>query len=160
MKILSKKIKVEHVTQDLDKGCVIATAAMLAGLTFWECLHKYEEWYKDKYVTLGLEYMKHDMFDSIGLSLEQEFNFLKYTLGLDVVMPRYPVIMHGQVYSATVPSLNVKRGNHSVVIDSRGDELVVLDPQRGRVHKAYYGPDWDIKGYSNCIRLIGRPKRR
>lgn len=156
MKILSKKIKVEHVTQDLDKGCVIATAAMLAGLTFWECLHKYEEDYKRRYAKLRITYDKQDMFNSVGLGLEQEYNFLRFVLKLKVVIPRFPVIMYGQVYSVTVPSLNHKGVNHSVIVDSRGDELVVLDPQRGRVHKEYYGPEWNVKGYSNCIRLISR----
>lgn len=50
----------------------------------------------------------------------------------------YGDLIPGNLMLATVPSLNIEAGNHRIVIDWRGDEPVVYDPNEGRDGRKYY----------------------
>lgn len=47
-------------------------------------------------------------------------------------------IEHGFVYLLTVDSLNNPGGRHQIVVDYRGQDWVVYDPNRGKRSQRYY----------------------
>lgn len=50
----------------------------------------------------------------------------------------YGDLQPGSLMLATVPSLNIEAGNHRIIIDWRGDEPIVYDPNEGREGRKHY----------------------
>ena len=47
----------------------------------------------------------------------------------------------GMVYIVTAPSLNLEGELHAVVIDTRNDDVIVYDPNKGRWGRCFYTKD-------------------
>jgi len=62
-------------------------------------------------------------------------------------------LYRGSLYIITVPSLNCERGNHAIVADARGDELLIYDPQDGVEGKKFYDES-NLKNWSSPIKII------
>ena len=120
--------KLKHVRQLDSSGCGIACIAMVMGKT-----------YKEIADTIGEEYCK-----NYGLSDYAMVNYLEGH-GCPVKMLPFPNMFCGHVAIASVPSVNLPRHMHYIVIDTRpgnnktGDKAwIVLDPQKGNRGKKYY----------------------
>ena len=63
----------------------------------------------------------------------------------------------GRLHIITVPRLNLRGYNHSIVVDS-GDKYKVYDPLNGVKDKKFYSEWKDVKGFSTVIQIIDARK--
>lgn len=112
-------IEITHQQQNYNNSCASACMAMLLGRTSQEVEEEFHEAYRAKGDPYLFEYAAEQ-----GLVLEES----RSTQALE---PDY-------VYLVGVPSLNMRATMHLVVIDLRGDENVVYDPNKGRQGKWVY----------------------
>ena len=129
-------MKIKHVRQESKSGCVIACAAMVAGITYKEAL-------------------KHTKDREDGLCSTEELALLK-KLGVQVVIQRTTEFKYNYVYVVTVPSVNIPKANHRIVVDTRPEpfeDWLVYDPNVGNDGKLLYGPNWDLRGWGQLWRV-------
>jgi len=109
----------KHQTQPTHDSCVVTCCAMLAG----------------KPAKMAYEHFHEKLWAN-------EVNVEWILEALDVQFQRgfYEghTVYGGFVYLVSVPSLNCRGEFHQVILDSRGEELVVLDPARGLDGKFHY----------------------
>lgn len=133
----------KHQTQTRKDNCVSASIAMLTG---WHVDKVTAEFHKDyqEYVDVNESTYLH----AIGLRHIELSAFFR--------TPR-----PGNIYLATVPSLNIVAGSHEIVIHFTKDgEFLVLDPNQGCEGAKYYvnGPitnEWEIQlaSYQCCVEV-------
>lgn len=128
-------MKISHVQQQCNSSCGIACAAMVAGISFEDCLAVAKN--IGVFVTEGFG-LDHHQLDKILTALNVKWERLIY-----------PDLVPGKVFIAVVPSLHTVGGNHWVVFDYT-DCFNVLDPQQGRRGKFFYENE-HIKGYGSLI---------
>ena len=112
----------ELIQQGDPDGCVSACVAMVTGRTYVE-VRKASGGVMTSFAEI-LHLLAH--FGHVGIPL---------------LNPRIP--QERCALLACVPSLNVKGGNHEIVLtyDPDGTILTVLDPNKGVDGKLFYGPD-------------------
>lgn len=113
-------MKLIHQQQPTGNTCMVTCAAMLVGMPVAEAVERYHEQMYNGHQT---------WYDDI---LEE--HDIPFTFG----HPKYPRLITGHVYCVTAPSLN-EDCSHALIVDKRGREMVVLDPNRGREGKLFYG---------------------
>ena len=118
--------KIELILQK-PKGCVYACQAMVTGKSYDE---------------IEAEYKKYNDIPDIRGEVRQWVR-----MGY---LPRliHDVFFEGFLYLATVPSLNHAGVLHRIVVDTRKDETVIYDPQKGNEGMKYYDTLEDLKGWT------------
>ena len=108
-----------HQTQPTSNSCVSATTAMILG-------EPVEEIIKELHIPYMADmYMLPEYLESKGLEIE--------------VCSTYTRIDWGFVYTLSVPSLNIKANNHSIIFDCREvGNAKLFDPNKGKEGKLYY----------------------
>ncbi len=114
-------MKLVHQQQPTDNTCMAASVAMLVGLSASEAVERYH----DAIYNHGHRTWYDDILEEHGIPFE--FGH-----------PRYPRLRTGNVYCVTAPSLN-ENCSHALVVDVRGPKMIVLDPNKGREGKLFYG---------------------
>jgi len=109
----------KHQTQPTTDSCVVTCCAMLAGKP---AKMTYEHFHEKLWAR------KVDTEWILG-ALDIQFRRTFYEGG---------TVFRGRVYLAVVPSLNTRNEFHQVIIDCRGEDIVVLDPAQGVPGKFYY----------------------
>ena len=128
------KWEIKHINQKCGKSCVAACLEMITGKPQETFISKWGR--KDK--TIGDEEVK--------AALRQHgFYYIPYGLN---------TLVSGRVYIITVPSLNLPRENHAIVIDFRGKICRAYDPQAGISGKLYYKGFEDISGFGNVLEIL------
>lgn len=131
-----------HITQPDDKTCVSACLAMVLGRDVDEVIVEFHKAFMSN-IMRPAEYIRRNG------KLAREFS------GLERVM------MVGNVYLLAVPSLNREATLHSVVCDTRGDSLEILDPRKDGEHKYYVYDKYDdplaiqMNGFVIDVEVIG-----
>ena len=113
-------VNMKIVNQDDDKSCMLACVAMISDKTLTEIRSLYK--------------------GNIPLSDRELFDLVE-SLELAIYSERYNEIHRNSVYIIVVPSLNITGGTHGIVVDTRGGEMRVFDPQHGRKGKKWYTTD-------------------
>ena len=129
--IQMSELIIDHVMQTLDNNCVSASLAMVTGYNIDEVTEVFHE----KYVS-----QKTNPWDYLDLT------GIKYRR----CMAAERVLKPNCVYIMVVPSINISRGNHSIVVqmDEAGDNWWVLDPNNGKEGRKVYGVDLELVGWS------------
>lgn len=109
-----------HQQQPCPVSCVVTSIAMLTNKPVDEVKQKYHDDYRSGKCSIR------KMLDESGLSYK-EFGTLEEA----------GMVEEG-AYLATVPSLNIRGGNHSVVFEVTEDGYFILDPVEGREGRFYY----------------------
>ncbi len=139
------KYKIDLVFQKDKSGCVIASAAMLAGITYDDAKKVVIDLYDEEQV-------------DYGYSTRQTLELMK-KLGCRVTMPRFTELYHDQIYMIAVPSINIHKGTHVMVVDTRFDDyndFRIYDPSQKKRYGKRWGSFHGIKSWSYPIRLISR----
>lgn len=109
----------KHQTQPTTDSCVCACLAMLAGKPVKTVIEHYHE--KIWSHLVSVEWCLEDL----DIPFERRFY-------------EGHSVYRGRVYLASVASLNCQGGLHQVLLDCRGEEMVVLDPAKGIPEKYHY----------------------
>lgn len=127
-------MKIKHVQQEHSNDCVLACIAMITG----EKLTDMHERYK-----IELPLTIDDMIKILTLN------------GFVCEKQLDSKIQPGNVYIATVPSLNIEKINHAVIFDFQ-DVFTVYDPNKGKKGKKYYESEGDnrVLSWSEPIKII------
>jgi len=138
----------KHVQQPNDVSCGLAAISMVSRVPL------------PKVIEIAKTTFDHDPLD-IGMTSFDICNLL-VRLGVRYT-PKWPgLISFGNVYLASVPSLNAMGRLHHVVLDVI-DTFEVLDPNRGRANRKYYitgrKPNGDLEHelttYANVVQIHG-----
>lgn len=135
-------MNIQHVRQEDYGGCVVACCAMLAGVSYQEAATLWTR-------TLAKRRDVTD-FKRVGLNNPEELELLSL---LGVETAPHEEFEYDHFYSVTVPSINIPKANHRIVLDTRPphfEQWLVFDPQLGNVPKTY-GPTWDLVGYADLL---------
>lgn len=147
-----------------DKTCMQACAAMIAGVDVGFVVERARALFDDNGVddnaVLGCEVPSvaaryHDppsTYTPQALSNLQLDKLLVF-YGYLPLQQQYPTLYDGHVYIAHVPSLNFAGRLHAVVIDTRGEDVVVCDPQRGRKDREYYNAE-KLTSWCRATRIL------
>lgn len=120
-------MKIKHVKQPTLNTCVSACLAMILDKPVEEVVAEFHDKYYDSWKTTTYDYLVYNGKRPVPYS------------GGGVER-----ISTGNVYLATVASLNVPGALHQVVLDLSDSKFIVHDPMRGWPGKKYYiGPDED-----------------
>lgn len=113
-------MKLEHQMQPTGNTCMVTSVAVLIGMPVAEAVERYHE----------------EMYNGRALWYDDilEEHDIPYEFG----HPKYPRLKTGNVYCVTVPSLN-QDCSHALIVDKRGPKMIVLDPNKGREGKLFYG---------------------
>lgn len=112
--------KIKLVTQWDQKSCSLACVAMLCGAP---------------------QSLVVNVAERLGIrtpTTSLDFRRIMTAFGVMTTPQVAEELFDGFIYKVTVPSLNVARGLHSVIIDCRGDAFQVFDPQNGNEGKEFY----------------------
>ena len=121
------KRKIQHVKQPTANSCVSACLAMLTGKPVAQVIEEFHDKYYDSWKLTVYEYL-----------VMQGMNPLPYSGG------GVERVSLGNIYLATVASLNVPGALHQVILDLSDNKFVVHDPIKGWPGKKFYvGPDED-----------------
>lgn len=108
--------------------CMATSLAMILDMDVDQCIELYHE-----------KLYSHDFwFDDVLDEHDIPYAYPK---------PGRQTIYQGNVYLCAVPSLNNLGGMHQIVIDYRGEEYQVLDPNSGRDCRAYQPDGSDLLGW-------------
>lgn len=130
---------IQHVTQPTANSCVPTCISMVTGVSLDEIL----------------KLTSSENSFNYGWTPDQEMAIL---VKLGVYPERSTHVNYDSIYLVTVPSINIARHNHRIVLDLRDEsERIVYDPNENREGKLFYD-DSIFKsgdfGYSNITRLI------
>lgn len=116
-------IKIKHIQQPTDYTCTLTSISMATRIPL------------SKVISIAKCSVDHDVME-LGLNSCDTYSVL---VALGVKFRHiWPVkLKFGQVYIASVPSLNKEATFHTVCLDMQ-DCFEVLDPQKGRHGKKYY----------------------
>lgn len=119
--------KIKHVKQPTANSCVSACLAMLLNKPVQEVMAEFH----DKYYN-GWQITVYDYLVKNGVEC------IPYSGGGD------ERITSGNVYLATVASLNIPGSLHQIILDLSDGKFVIHDPIKGWPGKKFYvGPDED-----------------
>jgi hypothetical protein len=83
----------------------------------------------------------------------EEQDQLLITFEVRFIRQLYPTLLPDKVYIADTPSLNIPGGMHCIIIDTRGGDVTVLDPQRGRRGKQFY-TGATLKSWATLVDIV------
>lgn len=115
-------LEIKLVQQPTADSCTSACLSMLTGIPVNEVISDFHHRWKDP----------NDGYDPSSYLMEK---------GCPFIVSRDPFnnfLVWGRVYLLTVPSLNVEGGLHHIVVDVRGEEEKVFDPNEGKEGRRYY----------------------
>lgn len=119
--------KIKHVKQPTANTCVSACLAMLTGKPVEHVMEEFHDDYYNGWKTTVYEYL-----------VKNGVECIPYSGGGD------ERVSPGNVYLATVASLNVPGSLHQIVMDLSDGKFVIHDPIKGWGDKRFYvGPDED-----------------
>lgn len=122
---------IKFVQQPTPDSCTSACLAMLTGISVDTVIGEFHHKWKSSATNCNpMTYLADNDFDC--LVNHDPFNHR---------------VKWGSVYLVTVSSLNIEGGLHHIVLDMRGNEEIVLDPNMGRSGKKYY-TGWTQKSES------------
>lgn len=115
--------KIKHIRQPTDYTCVLASVAMSSHIPLVRVIATAKKTCDHNVLEMGLNSNDtHNLLVALGLKFEHT----------------WPAKLNiGNVYLASVPSLNKEATFHSVCFNMQ-DVFEVLDPQKGRPGKKYY----------------------
>ncbi len=126
-------MQIKHINQT-GNGCVLACIAMACEVDYFDLVKKYPECEKN------------------GTSYTRTISIIA-TLGIQYIMYANPIIPNNRVVMITVPSLNIKGGNHCIVISTMNDEFNVHDPANGK-DKKRYETIHDVRSFTEVIEIL------
>ncbi len=145
---LPREKGINFINQKCDYSCGVACAAMVAGVSFEEALEVAKETCDFK---KGIE--------------EKDMDYILVKLGCIIDRRLYAEISKQIPHVVLVPSLNIRGGNHYVVIHFSDGVFEINDPQWRRDGCRYYArtvkdPDGvQLKGYSSVVRIYSNKKQ-
>jgi hypothetical protein len=123
----------KHVQQPTPFTCVHACIAMVTGKPVTEIIEKY-----------GFEK---------GMSVDQQCAVLTME-GVPFIRYASSFLAWGRVFTVTVPSINIERSTHCVVLDMRDDQNpIIYDPCEGRDGKRFYTYE-ALKSYTDVVEVF------
>ena len=132
---------IDFVQQRCDKGCGVACMAMVSGESF------------DK--ILGIK-------GGIPETYPSEFDSIFKELGVKYERQLIPHLEENSLYIVTVPSINIKRMLHYIVVKTysainNGNNINVdiYDPNKGRGNEFYGDGENTLDTYAEVIEILG-----
>ena len=118
---------INHVMQTLADNCVSASLAMITGIDIDNITRHFHEDY------LEGTYDTHEMLTELGIKYRHCLSSER------VLKPNHVYIVH-------TPSLNIRGGMHSIVIQMNvaGDSWWVFDPNSGKKGKRVYDNNFNL----------------
>ena len=124
-------IKIEHIMQKCGETCVVACLSMVTGKDFERVKSEVTQ-----------QKMLIPMIPDAYMDYLVQNDFFPSPVSANSPSP----FIFGQLYLVTVASINNIGGLHMVIIDYRGDDVKVYDPNKGTERKALTTDDWNGNG--------------
>lgn len=123
--------KISQVTQQkYSSDCVLACIAMISDYSLEKLRRVFP------------------VYNGIDLFYEQA---ILNKLGITFIAYHHPQVYNGRVYFLTVPSLNTSCHSHRIICDTRYENPVIFDPNKGNGLKYYGDGGFKIQSYSEVV---------